>query len=212
MKRVLIKICGLRHLASARAALAAGADYLGFVLAPSRRRVSPEAVRTIVRQLPEGARTVGVFVDESAETINEMVAWCGLTHVQLSGDEAPALAAAIRAPVLKALRLGGPGHPAAVEPGDYAGHVAAFVLDRFQAGTFGGTGQTCDWQLAAYLAARYPCFLAGGLNPENVGAAIAAVRPLGVDVSSGVEVVGLPGQKDVGRIEAFIAAVRRAEK
>lgn len=230
MTHTLVKICGLRDLATARAALAAGADYLGFVFAPSPRRVLPEEVRAIARALPDWARLVGVFVDERTEVINQTVAWCGLDYAQLSGDEPHTRVSDIRAPVLKAIRLGQAGRSLETELEEYraaamapatpfaggtaaaGAGVAAFVLDTFQSGAFGGTGKTCDWQLAAGLAARYPSFLGGGLHQENVGPAIAAVRPLGVDVSSGVEVVGRPGVKDIGRIEAFIAAVRRTER
>lgn len=227
-----VKICGLRDLATARAALEAGADYLGFVLAPSRRQIAPDLVRDIVAELPSEARTVGVFVNEPAVVVNSVVAACGLKYAQLSGDEPPEVVAAIRVPVLKAVRVGGPNPPSPFSTGEggagksplprgegvggeesdldrYRPYVTAFVLD--SAGGYGGTGMTCDWSLAAEVAARYPSFLAGGLNPDNVGAAIAAVRPLGVDVSSGVEAPGQPGQKDVGRIVAFIEAVRRAD-
>ena len=204
--RTLVKICGLRDAVTARAALAAGADFVGFVLAPSRRQVSREEVRDIVRALPPGAPTVGVFVDESAAAVNEAVAVCGLAFAQLAGDEPPEVVAAVRTPVLKAFRVRGPEVAADLEP--YRGGAALFVLDGFQPGAYGGTGQTCDWGVAAALARRYPTLLAGGLTPENVSQAIAAVKPLGVDVSSGVEV---DGQKDIGRIEAFIRAVRDHE-
>jgi phosphoribosylanthranilate isomerase len=206
-----IKICGLRDAATARAALDLGADYLGFVLAPSRRRVSPAELREIVAALPPDAPTVGVFVNESAATINLVVAECGLKYAQLSGDEPPEVVAAVHRPVFKAVRIGGPNPPAPVPSGEEEG-ILAFVLDSYQPGTYGGTGQIGDWELAAAIAARYPTFLAGGLKPENVEAAIAQVRPLGVDVSSGVEAAGRPGHKDVARIAAFIEAVRRVDR
>ena len=166
-----------------------------------------EEARAIVRALPAGAPAVGVFVNEAAETVNQVIARCGLAGAQLSGDEPPEVAAAIRAPVLKAFRVRGPEVEA--EMARYTGVASLFVLDGFQAGAYGGTGQTCDWSLAADLATRYPALLAGGLTPENVGAAVAAVRPRGVDVSSGVEV---GGRKDVGRIVAFVEAVRRVDR
>lgn len=205
--RTLVKICGLRHLDTTLAALEAGADFVGFVLAPSRRQVSPDEVRAIVRELPAGAPTVGVFVNEGAEVINRVVAECGLAYAQLSGDEPPEVAAAVRVPTLKAFRVRGP--EAEREMGAYERVARLFVLDGFQPGAYGGTGRTCDWDVAARLAGRYPSLLAGGLDPENVGQAIAVVRPLGVDVSSGVEV---GGRKDVGRIRAFVEAVRRADR
>ncbi len=204
--RTLVKICGLRDVEAARAALDAGADYLGFVFAPSRRQVSPEEVRAIVRELPAGAPTVGVFVNASPAEIEEVCAACGLAYAQLSGDEPPEVAAAVGVPVLKAFRVRGPEVEAELRR--FRGVASAFVLDGYQPGAFGGTGQTCDWAVAADLTSRYPVLLAGGLTPENVGAAIAAVRPLGVDVSGGVEVAG---RKDVGRIREFVRAVRSHE-
>jgi phosphoribosylanthranilate isomerase len=207
MGRTLVKICGLRDAEAARAALDVGADYVGFVFAPSRRRVSVEEARAIIRTLPVGAPTVGVFVNEPAERVNEVVAACGLACAQLSGDEPPEVVAAVRGPVLKALRVRGPETAAELER--YRGGVSLFVLDAFAPGAYGGTGQTCDWSAAAESAARHPCLLAGGLTPENVGAAIAAVRPRGVDVSGGVEV---GGRKDARRIAAFVEAVRRADR
>jgi phosphoribosylanthranilate isomerase len=209
MRQTAIKICGLRDLAIARAALDAGADYLGFVLAPSRRRVSAEEVRSITRELPDSARTVGVFVNEPAATINKLVAECGLGYAQLSGDEPPEVVSAIRAPVLKAFRVGG-AEPTGLDR--CRPDVVAFVLDGARDGAYGGTGRTCDWTLAAQIAARHPSFLAGGLTPENVGEAIAHVRPFGVDVSSGVESSEHPGKKDIARIAAFIEAVRMADR
>lgn len=206
MTRTLVKICGLRDVESARAALDAGADFVGFVFAPSRRQVSPDDARAIVRELPPGAPAIGVFVNEPAERINEIASYCGLAGAQLSGDEPPEVVAAVRVPVLKALRVRGP--EAALELERYLGVASLFVLDSFQAGAYGGTGQMLDWSVAAELAGRCPSLLAGGLTPENVEAALAAVGPRGVDVSSGVEVAG---HKDPARIAAFVEAVRRAD-
>jgi phosphoribosylanthranilate isomerase len=123
----------------------------------------------------------------------------------LSGEEPPEAVSAVRAPVLKAIRVGGPDGTAGCRPAEYSGSVRAFVLDAYQPGAYGGTGRTCDWGAAARLAAEYPVLLAGGLSRENVAEAVATVRPLGVDVSSGVEV---DGKKDAELIAAFIAAAR----
>lgn len=213
-ERTLVKICGLRDVTAARAALDAGADFVGFVLAPSRRQLTPEQVRSIVAALPAGSPTVGVFVNESAAVVNRVVERCLLAYAQLSGDEPPEVVAAVRAPVLKALRVPRPGSagpsPAIEEAmAAYRSIVSAFLLDAYDPTAYGGTGQTCDWHLAAQLSRYNPTFLAGGLTPENVGQAVRVVRPFGVDVSSGVEV---DGQKDPARIAAFVEAVRRADE
>jgi len=203
----LVKICGLRDVESARAAVEAGADLLGFVFAPSRRRISIEEARAIVRALPPSATTVGVFVNEPPDAIAQVVAECGLAYVQLSGDEPPEIAARLPVPAIKSIRLKGP--EAARELEAYASLVELFVLDSYRPGAYGGTGEVGDWVLAATLAAEYPCLLAGGLTPENVGLAVERVRPHGVDVSGGVEVDGV---KQAERIYEFIRAAKRDSK
>jgi phosphoribosylanthranilate isomerase len=209
---VLIKICGLRTLQEALEAAAAGADLLGFVFAPSRRQVTPEVARAIIARLPAAVRKVGVFVDEEKEKVRAIADYCGLDVVQFHGHESPAYCRGFPQMVFKAIHL---------SPASSSGHfldplwverlkeypVAAFLLDTLVPGAAGGTGVPLDWDLAAELAARQPVFLAGGLRPENVGLAVRRVRPLGVDVSSGVET---DGQKDPQKMQAFVKAVRRA--
>ncbi len=201
---MIVKICGLRGVEAAQAAVEAGADLLGFVFAPSRRRVSVEDARAIVRALPVATRTVGVFVNEDPGAIAEVVEACGLAYVQLSGDEPPEAIAALPVPAIKAIRPRGP--EAARELAAYASRVELFLLDSYRPRAYGGTGEVGDWALAAKLAAEYPCLLAGGLSPENVGLAIERVRPLGVDVSGGVE---RDGVKDPERIYGFVRAAKR---
>jgi phosphoribosylanthranilate isomerase len=149
---------------------------------------------------------VGVFVNEQPDTINSIAAEVGLDWVQLSGHETTADAAAIHAPVIKAVRFD--NHPS--EAGWLAqsadGRVDPLLIDANVAGSFGGAGITGDWQQAAGLARRRPTWLAGGLTPENIVAALQCVQPHVVDVSSGVET---DGTKDVAKIQAFIQAVRR---
>jgi phosphoribosylanthranilate isomerase len=218
----LIKICGLATAEHALAAAAAGADFIGLVFAPGRRRVSAEQAAAIVRGLrqhPAGARVgvVGLFVNEQPAHINQLVAQCGLDYVQLSGDELPQAMAGIQRPVLKSLRLNDTPaeaawlRSAAPEPASCAAAPRMapwpFLVDAHMPGSYGGTGTLADWGRAAQLARQWPLLLAGGLNPENVVAAIAQVQPQGVDVSSGVEI---EGKKDTARIEAFIQAARSA--
>jgi len=221
---VIVKICGLRRPEHASAAASAGADLLGLVFAPGKRRVSlaeGAAIAATLHQRP-GRRPllVGLFVNEPPATVSAVARDLGLDLVQLSGNEPPADADAIPLPVLKAIRLDGSATEAAWMA--RAARTAAaptlttlaadptrvlLLVDAHVPGAYGGTGRTADWPRAAELAARLPLLLAGGLNPSNVARAISIVRPLGVDVSSGVETAGV---KDVAKIEAFIAAARSA--
>lgn len=198
-----IKICGLREPAHAIKAAELGADFLGFVFAASPRQVTPDQAREIIRQLPGQPARVGVFVDETPEVINEIVSYCGLDMVQLHGRETPGECRRIKRPVIKGFRVRDAGSLAEME--EYRGAVAMFLLDSYVRGVAGGTGRAFDWSLARQAAALGKILLAGGLNPENVRAAIEAARPYGVDVSSGVETGGI---KDMAKIEAFIRQVR----
>jgi indole-3-glycerol phosphate synthase/phosphoribosylanthranilate isomerase/anthranilate synthase/indole-3-glycerol phosphate synthase/phosphoribosylanthranilate isomerase len=154
---------------------------------------------------------VGVFVNEAPETIAEYAECAGLNVVQLSGDESPDDCARVASftglPVLKALRLRSARDLILLD--DYALAGATLLLDTPKDGAFGGTGETGDWALAREAARHWPTILSGGLTPENVAAAIAAVRPRGVDVSSGVET---NKAKDLDKITRFIAGAQLASK
>jgi phosphoribosylanthranilate isomerase len=204
---VKVKICGLRDLAAARAAVEAGADYLGFIFAPTRRYVAPETVAAIGRELPGGVPRVGLFVNESPEVIRDVARVARLDLVELCGDESPEFCASLGLPTVKSLRVQGPEIAEAVAR--YADRVAWCKLDSFQPKAYGGTGTAFDWELARGLAAAGPIMLAGGLDPSNVAAAIRVTAPWGVDVSSGVET---NGQKDPAKIAAFVAAARDAAR
>ncbi|HMQ29930.1 MAG TPA: phosphoribosylanthranilate isomerase [Chloroflexaceae bacterium] len=234
---MLVKICGLRTAEHALAAAAAGADLLGFVFAPSRRRIDPAAAAAIAAELRAATsarpRLVGLFVNADPAEVNAIAAEVGLDLVQLSGDEPAWHAERIALPVIKAIRMDGSANEAAWlarldqqpttgdqgPPGwagpDAGGPALVFgpsslglLVDAHVPGSYGGTGVTADWARAAALARRAPLLLAGGLTPANVAAAIAAVGPLGVDVSSGVETDGV---KDPLKIEAFLGAARAAQ-
>ena len=215
LSQVQTKICGIRTPDMARHAAEAGADYIGLVFYPtSKRLVKAEEVISITRELRQRAeaglhapKTVGVFVNEPPDKINALVREYGLDMVQLSGDESPDVCRAIEAPVLKAVRPHTQEDIDALEA--YRPGVQAFLLDTFVPGSWGGTGQVGDWLLAREMARRYPTMLAGGLTPENVGGAIEAVQPWGVDVSSGVET---DGQKDEQKISQFIARAWQAQR
>lgn len=201
-----VKICGLRTVAAARAAVEAGADFLGFVFAPSRRQVAPRLVQQLLADLPSGAyETVGVFVDAPPHLINAIAETCRLDWVQLCGQEPPDLCAQLRVPVIKSFRVAGPVDLETVAR--YMTVCRLVHLDTYRPGQAGGTGETFDWSLAVPVARRWPTMLAGGLDAANVARAIQLVQPYAVDVSSGVETAG---EKDPAKIAAFIAAVRRA--
>jgi phosphoribosylanthranilate isomerase len=215
---ISVKICGLRRPVHARAAAAAGADMLGLVFAPSRRRVSLGEARAIVDALQEAdvrPYLVGLFVNESPAVINATVQDLGLDLVQLAGNESIDLAAAIQTPILKSVRLDGSEPEAAwfelardaapISEGWPDWRRVMLLVDAHVPGSYGGTGARADWDAAAELAQQLPIILAGGLHPENVGSAVQQVRPWGVDVSSGVETDGV---KDVARIQAFVTAAR----
>lgn len=220
MSRLWVKICGIRDAEGAVAAAAAGADAVGFVFAPSPRRVSPEEAARAAAALPPGMARVGVFVSAPEEEVLAIVERVGLTHVQWHGPLPPALPAALRARgviLLRVLRLppAGAGPADAVAREREAQRLADQVppdepvlADARHPHLAGGSGTVVDWELAAALARRRALILAGGLTPDNVAQAVQAVRPAGVDVSSGVE--RAPGVKDPVRVAGFVAAARAA--
>jgi phosphoribosylanthranilate isomerase len=214
-----IKICGNTSLEDAKLVAEAGADAAGFVFAPSPRRVTPEQVAAIVPQLPPAIEKIGVFVDASFGEITSVVETCALTGVQLHFNAPRDLPMKIRGrlgPELRILRVvhfDGAGVSAAFGP-DYETDVDAILLDSRVGETVGGTGMTFDWAVAATTLAQNPrargrrFIAAGGLTPNNVARAIAALHPWGVDAVSGVE--SIPGRKDPAKVRAFIANARAA--
>jgi len=202
---ITLKICGLTTLDDALWALEQGADYLGFVLYPeSPRHVTLQEFVRLKKALPETARCVAVFVNEDAAMINRIAAECALAAVQIHGEEDPGDFSKLTVPVWRAIRWREGGW--IPNPADW--RPERFVLDAFSP-AYGGTGLTVDWQAAGPFAATHRAMLAGGLNPENVGEAVRRVRPLGVDVASGVE--SGPGRKDRRKVAAFIQAARAAD-
>lgn len=201
-----IKICGITRLADAEIAVTAGVDLLGFIFYPSSTRaVAPETVRDIICSLPESMEKVGVFVNESPEKIREIARFCGLNRVQLHGQEPPEMLAELAE--FSPLKAVAPRELADLSA--VADYVPFSLLVDTPCEAHGGSGKVGNWTLAGECARRWPIFLAGGLRPENVAAAITAVQPVGVDVSSGVEAA--PGCKDPERIRRFIQEVRQAE-
>ncbi len=209
----LVKICGIRTLAEARAATRSGADLLGFVFSPhSRRTVTAAAAARIIRQAREesaGWSAVGVFVDPTPDEVVEIARVCALDVVQLAGSESPACVRAMPLPVLKTIHVRAGDEPRAAETveTDAAG-AHLYLLDTHVPGTHGGTGRQFDWQALRTIGPR--CLVAGGLRPDNVGAALAALSPRGVDVSSGVEHAG--GGKNPQLIRAFLERVKAYDR
>jgi phosphoribosylanthranilate isomerase len=212
-----VKICANTSLEDALLAAEAGADAVGFVFAESARRVTVEQVAGITPQLPVGVEKYGVFVDAGFNELVRAVEACGLTGLQLHSAGDPELAGRLREHFGSGLRIlqvihyqqgleeqlrGAQSNPA----------IDGALVDSRTATLLGGTGQSYDWQAASRSfvasAAGLRLIVAGGLNPGNVGEAIATLRPWGVDVASGVE--ALPGKKDPAKVRAFVENARIA--
>jgi phosphoribosylanthranilate isomerase len=205
-RRLFVKVCGITCPEDAVAAVEAGADAIGLVFWPrSPRVVSLDSARAIAGALPASLVRVGVFVDAPADEIARTVEAVGLDIVQLHGDERPELLGALPRRAWKALRVGTGFTASDVAPWSAA---AGVLLDTRVPGQPGGTGQPFDWGLAGPVRRQIGfLMLAGGLDAANVARAIRALRPDGVDVSSGVE--SSPGRKDPARLRAFVDAARR---
>jgi phosphoribosylanthranilate isomerase len=214
-----VKICSIQNVSHAIAAAEAGADYVGFNFVPGvRRQLAEEKAREMIAAFRQewdnrGPKLVGIFADQPLAEVNRILASCGLDIAQLNGDEPPDYCREVSHPVIKAVHVPA-GRPVAkvVQSLDgvmsaYEGAGAMLLLDPEVAGHLGGAGQTFPWAIAEALAKKHRFLLAGGLTPENVARAVAAVHPWGVDVSSGVE---RDGVKDVVKIKAFVAAGKAA--
>ena len=202
---VRIKICGITNKEDALAAAHLGADALGFIFAPSPRKISAERAREIIKALPPFIKTVGVFVDEDPERVSSIVAMCGLDVLQLHGSESIDYCSSFDRRVIKAVRLR--SRDDLENLSKYVNVVDALLLDTYVPNKLGGTGITFDWKLAVEARRYGRIILAGGLNPENVAAAISMVKPYAVDASSGLE--QSPGVKDHEKMAQFIARVRQ---
>jgi phosphoribosylanthranilate isomerase len=215
-----VKVCGITNLEDALTAVDAGADAVGFVFhEKSPRNVGMEAVSRIVEELPSGVEKVGVFVNQFEDAICSVADKAGLSAVQMHGDnEDPHVAdlVAQRRPRLKIIAGISMRHP---KPEGWAmiwrpDAVHAFLVDSGGPPKLGGTGEAFDWQRESkrieLIARLGNVIVAGGLTPANVGEAMRILKPWGVDVSSGVE--SAPGKKDAAKVQAFVAAVRQAER
>lgn len=199
-----VKVCGTTTEEDALLAVAMGADALGFIFAPSPRQVAPGRVADIVKRLPPEILTVGVFQDEAAQRVVEIVHGTGLKAAQLSGHESADVTRWIseRVYTIKAFRAGA----AAIADGLSYG-ARAIMID---SPSGGGSGQVFDWKLADGAPPGMPLILAGGLSADNVADAIRAVQPWGVDACTGVE--ASYGKKDPRKLRAFVAAAKATAK
>ncbi len=200
------KICGITNHQDALAAANLGVDALGFIFyKASPRYIKPEAARNIIKSLPPFISTVGVFVDEEADTIREIMRDCNLHLVQLHGHETPAFCQKFSGRVIKAIRI--KDKLSLIDIDKYP--VVALLLDTYVSHKVGGTGEVFNWELALTAQKYARIILAGGLDPENIQQAIKTVRPYAVDVCSGVEEE--PGIKDLKKLQELVEKVRLSD-
>jgi phosphoribosylanthranilate isomerase len=207
---VRVKICGITNAADALAAVDAGAHFLGFnFYAKSPRQITEAEAAKIRPQLPKKIESVGIFVNTPPAAVTALCKSLKLDAAQLHGDEPPETVAELarNLTVWKAFRVESDFR---LETLDEYSEASAFLFDAAHTGQYGGTGRTTDWDVARRAALGHRIILAGGLNLENVAAAVRIVRPYAVDVASGVE--SKPGKKDHGRMREFIQEVRRGER
>lgn len=208
-RRTRIKFCGITRAEDAAEAVALGVDALGFILVPeSPRCIDLDTAAAIRATLPPFVSAVVLVRNASAAQVREAIARLRPDLLQFHGEETPDDCAAFGWPYLKAVAMQDETRPLAAIAAAYA-DARGLLLDGHGAGQLGGQGRRFDWTRAAAEVGR-PLLLAGGLGPDNVGAAIAAARPYAVDVSSGIEAA--PGRKDSGKMQAFVRAVERADQ
>lgn len=196
---VKVKICGIQTIEAAKVAVEAGVDFLGFVFAPSSREIKPEEAAKIVKAIPSSVKTVGVFVNETSDSISKIVNDVGLDYVQLHGDESIEMTKSLPFKIIKAFSAD------QIENSD--NYDTEYTLIDSPAEQYrGGTGNTFNWDLIDHLSINHMrLILAGGLNADNVQEAIRCVKPAVVDTSSGVET---NGKKDHEKIKQFISKVK----
>jgi len=202
---VRVKICGICDAAGAEIAAESGADLLGFHFCPSRRRITPEEAKAIIDGLGVRPKIVGVFIDQPEDEVRQIADFVGLDLLQLHGSEPRGFDAG--RPIIKVLKVQGYVGAGAIRGAD--DWPDPIMLDSWSADQRGGTGRTWEWELARPLLSRRRVFIAGGLEPGNVGEVVSGFKPYGVDVSSGVE--ASIRVKDPDKVRAFVRAARLAE-
>ena len=204
---VKVKVCGITNAQDAFKAVELGVDALGFIFASSPRRVNPEKARKIISSIPPFVLTVGVFVNEEQAVMKQIKNFCGLDLVQLHGNEPPDVCEGLMPRIIKGFRIRNRSDIESVTP--YKGKIRAILLDTYERGQRGGTGETFDWNLAVKKKeAGVPIILAGGLTPANIVDAISTVTPYAVDVNSGIE--ERPGEKDHTLMKELMDNIRKA--
>jgi phosphoribosylanthranilate isomerase len=202
---VKVKICGITNYEDAALAVDLGVDALGFIFAPSPRRITPEKARKIIAALPPLVTIIGVFVDEDERHLLTIADYCGLQVFQFHGNESPEFCGKFKPRAIKSFRLKESSDLSSLSA--YRDQVRAFHLDTFQTGLFGGTGRTFPWHLAKEAKAySLPLILSGGLTHLNIRQAIRDVHPYAVDVSSGIEV--RPGKKDAELMRQLVEIIK----
>ncbi|BAR85627.1 MULTISPECIES: phosphoribosylanthranilate isomerase [Bacillus] len=202
-----VKICGITDVETAKSVCEYGADALGFVFAESKRKITPKRAKEIIQELPANVLKIGVFVNESVEVIQKIADECGLTHVQLHGDEDNYQIRRLNIPSIKSL-----GVTSESDMENAQRYETDYILfDSPKEKFHGGNGKTFSWELLGHMPKelRKKMILAGGLNALNIEEAIRTVRPYMVDVSSGVET---EGKKDVEKIKQFIIKAKECSK
>ncbi|HHT7166537.1 TPA: phosphoribosylanthranilate isomerase [Bacillus cereus] len=202
-----VKICGITDVETAKSACEYGADALGFVFAESKRKITPKKAKEIILELPANVLKIGIFVNESVEVIQKIADECGLTHVQLHGDEDNYQIRRLNIPSIKSL-----GVTSESDMENAQRYETDYILfDSPKEKFHGGNGKTFSWELLGHMPKelRKKTILAGGLNALNIEEAIRTVRPYMVDVSSGVET---EGKKDVEKIKQFIIKAKECSK
>ncbi len=201
-----IKICGMTNLQDALQAAALGVDALGFIFAPSPRKIDPSGAREIISSLPPSVEKVGVFVNEDLGEVKRIADLCGLDALQFHGRETPEYCRQASLRVIKAVRMKDSKSLREIQMYPFA----AILLDTYSAARAGGTGKTFSWEWAREARRKGDFILSGGLDPGNIYRAIHLLHPMGVDVCSGVERV--PGRKDLFRMMKFVKEARRADE
>ena len=201
-----IKICGITNKEDALRAASLEINALGFVFAPSPRRVDPSTVQDIVQYLPPSVIRVGVFVNQDYSEVERILKDCGLTALQFHGKELPEYCRKFSLPVIKVIRI---RDLDSLREIDLYPNVS-ILLDTYHPAKAGGTGKTFPWEIALKAREKKNLILSGGLTPDNVGEAIRKVRPFGVDVGSGVE--SIPGKKDFFKMVEFVKEVKKADE
>ena len=197
-----VKICGLKEIEHVEAAVKAGADFIGFMFAPSKRRITVEEAAELAKVIPSTVKKVGVFVNEQNDVIRQIADQVGLDYIQYHGDETQEQIQEIGLPAIKAFSIR--GEEDVKRAAEY--HVDYYLFDAPGTDFRGGSGESFDWMLLDKVnIPMNKVILAGGLNEENVGLAIMLVEPFAVDVSSGVEV---DGRKSSAAITNFIETAK----